>query len=236
MELNLIINIIERKKMSLVSSLFEEVGVQSEFSHLCYGSTQSSRNYYTKESKIDKYRMEVTDKGIVYGIGNHQATKDYIEKAVGKLLIDVPGNGLLVTIPIKSVKGGRTVAYLANNKLKTNNKKTEPKFNHEMIVVILNEGFTDAVMTAARAAGASGGTVIHAKGTNTKETEKFFGVSLANEREIIYIVTDSDKKADIMNNIDKECGVTSEVGAICFSLPVTNAIGIRNYNYLKSNK
>lgn len=228
MELNFIITIIDRRKMDIVSSIFNGVGVQMELSLLCHGSTKSSI--------IDKYGIESTDKGIVYGVGNHQATINYIKKASEELMIDVPGNGLILTIPIKSVKGGRTVAYLAKNNLKSNKKQTAPKYNHEMIVTILNEGYSDAVMDAARSAGASGGTVIHAKGTNTKETEKFFGVSLANEREIIYIVTDSDKKADIMNNIDKECGVTTEVGAICFSLPVTSAIGIRNYSFLNTKK
>ena len=144
-------------------------------------------------------------------------------------MIDVPGNGLLLTIPIKSVKGGRTVAYLANNNIKSKNHTSEPKFNYEMIVVILNEGYTDDVMNAARNAGASGGTVLHAKGTGSKNAEKFFGVSLANEKEIIYIVAKSDEKADIMNNIDKECGVLTDAGAICFSLPVTSAIGLRNW-------
>lgn len=33
------------------------------------------------------------------------------------------------------------------------------EFNHELIVVILNEGYADLVMDAARAAGAGGGTV-----------------------------------------------------------------------------
>lgn len=221
MELNYIITIIDRKRMKDVSKIFESVGVQMEHSSLCHGT---SKNYI-----VDKYGIEATDKGIVYGIGNSESTKEYMIEARDKFMIDVPGNGLLLTIPIKSVKGGRTVAYLANNNIKSKNHTSEPKFNYEMIVVILNEGYTDDVMNAARNAGASGGTVLHAKGTGSKNAEKFFGVSLANEKEIIYIVAKSDEKADIMNNIDKECGVLTDAGAICFSLPVTSAIGLRNW-------
>ena len=58
------------------------------------------------------------------------------------------------------------------------------EFNHELIVVILNEGYADLVMDAARAAGAGGGTVLHAKGTGSKRGEKFFGVSLADEKDM----------------------------------------------------
>ena len=226
MELNYIISIIDRKKMKTISKMYDEVGIQLEHSSLCHGSTKSEL--------IDKYGIEATDKGIVYGTGNSEATKDYIKKANEQLMIDVPGNGLIVTIPIKSVKGGRTMAYMANNHLPKNHlskmrEKRIPKFDYEMIVIILNEGYTDMVMEAARSAGASGGTVLHAKGTGSKNAEQFFGVSLANEREIIYIVAEKKIKTDIMNNIDQKCGVNTEVGAICFSLPVTNAIGIRHW-------
>ena len=227
MELNYIISIIDRKKMKTISKMYGEAGIQLEHSSLCHGTTKSEL--------IDKYGLEATDKGIVYGTGNSEATKDYIKKASEKLMIDVPGNGLIVTIPIKSVKGGRTMAYMANNRLpKTHlskmREKRSPKYDYEMIVVILNEGYTDMVMEAARSAGASGGTVLHAKGTGSKNAEKFFGVSLASEREIIYIVSEKKIKADIMNNIDQKCGVNTEAGAICFSLPVTNAIGIRHWS------
>ena len=188
MELNYIISIIDRKKMKTVSKMYGEVGIQLEHSSLCHGSTKSEL--------IDKYGIEATDKGIVYGTGNSEATKDYIKKANEQLMIDVPGNGLIVTIPIKSVKGGRTMAYMANNRLpKTHlskmREKRSPKYDYEMIVVILNEGYTDMVMEAARSAGASGGTVLHAKGTGSKNAEKFFGVSLASEREI-----DKEKAVD----------------------------------------
>ena len=44
---------------------------------------------------------------------------------------------------------------------------------YELIVVICNIGYNDMVMDAARQAGATGGTIIHARGTARKETEDF---------------------------------------------------------------
>lgn len=61
-------------------------------------------------------------------------------------------------------------------------KAPDINFEYELILVIANEGHTDAVMDAARAAGAGGGTVIHAKGTGGMGTEKFFNVSIASEK------------------------------------------------------
>ena len=100
-------------------------------------------------------------------------------------------------------------------------------FEHELIIVILNEGYSDTVMDAARSAGATGGTVLHAKGTGKTRSEKFFGVSLAEEKDMIYILTPAGRKADIMKAISRDCGPETEAGAICFSLPVTEVAGIR---------
>ena len=58
-----------------------------------------------------------------------------------------------------------------------------------LIVAVANEGRTDTVMNAARAAGAAGGTVIHGKGTASEEAAHFFNISIASEKEIIFIVS-----------------------------------------------
>ena len=101
-------------------------------------------------------------------------------------------------------------------------------FNNEMIIVILNEGYSDAIMDAARSVGATGGTVLHAKGTI--KNEKFHGVSLADEKDMIYILAKSEKKSEIMQAITKNCGTGTEAGAICFSLPVSEVVGLRSFD------
>ena len=83
------------------------------------------------------------------------------------------------------------------------------------------------VMDAARSAGAGGGTVLHAKGTGAIGTEKFFGVTLANEKDVIYIVASGKEKAAIMNAINKDAGPSTAAGAISFSLPVSDVAGLR---------
>jgi len=98
---------------------------------------------------------------------------------------------------------------------------------HELIVVIAEQGYTNLIMDAARGAGAYGGTVIHAKGTGKEAAEKFMGVSLALEKEIIYIVTKTEQKSAIMSAIMKEAGLDSKAKAITFSLPVTDTAGLR---------
>lgn len=103
----------------------------------------------------------------------------------------------------------------------------EMKFDHELIMAVINEGHTDPVMDAARSAGAAGGTVLHAKGTGGKLSEKFLGVSLADEKEVVLIVSKSSEKAAIMRAIAEQTGVDTPAGAIAFSLPISSVAGLR---------
>ena len=84
---------------------------------------------------------------------------------------------------------------------------------------------TPSIMDAARAAGAGGGTVIHAKGTGMEGAAHFMGVELVNEKELVLIVSRTTLKNQIMQAIMQ--GADPKAGAIVFSLPVTDTAGLR---------
>ncbi|MBQ5799523.1 MAG: P-II family nitrogen regulator, partial [Oscillospiraceae bacterium] len=76
-------------------------------------------------------------------------------------------------------------------------------------------------------AGAGGGTVLHAKGTGMEGAEKFLGISLAAEKEMIFIVVRTKQKKDIMSAIMRDAGMSSKAKSIVFSLPVNDTAGLR---------
>lgn len=94
-----------------------------------------------------------------------------------------------------------------------------------LIVAVANEGRTDTVMNAARAAGAADGTVIHGKGTASEEAAHFFNISIASEKEMIFIVSKKEQKTQIMRSVLEKAGPGTEAGAVLFSLPVTSVEG-----------
>ena len=96
----------------------------------------------------------------------------------------------------------------------------------ELIVTICEKGYTEKVMDAAREAGAAGGTVIHAKGTGAKYA-KFFGLSIADEKEMIYIVSTKENKKNIMTAIVQGAGPHTDAHSIVFSLPVSDTAGLK---------
>ena len=101
-------------------------------------------------------------------------------------------------------------------------------FLYELIIAIINRGHVDTVMDAARAAGAAGGTVVHAKGTHPGGSSQFFGLSIAEEKEMLLILTAAVDRSRIMRAVMDKAGVQSPAHTVMFSLPVESVAGLRS--------
>ena len=217
MALNYLIAITDREKHLEMAALFEQAGSRPILTMLGKGTARSEH--------LALYGLDSTEKAIVSSVANSEDTARLIRAAKEQLYMDIPGNGVMLAIPMKSVAGGKTLRFLSGGK--DIGGKPEMEFRHELIIAILNEGQSDSVMNAARAAGATGGTVIHAKGTGSRETGKFLNVSLAEEKDLVYIVAKAGEKAAIMSAINEKAGPGTRAGAICFSLPISAVAGLR---------
>lgn len=100
------------------------------------------------------------------------------------------------------------------------------KFEHELIVCIVNAGFSEQVMDAARSVGAGGGTVIHAKGTANKEAEALFRITVQPEKEMVMILVAQKLKEDVLRALYKSVGLNTPGQGIAFSLPVDEVVGL----------
>ena len=98
--------------------------------------------------------------------------------------------------------------------------------NHKVIFAIVNDGYTDLVMNAAKAKGARGGTIIGARGTGNKEMEKFFGIVITPEKQIVMILVENSLADDILEAINKEAGMATKGQGIAFALPVSDVVGL----------
>ena len=99
-------------------------------------------------------------------------------------------------------------------------------FDHEVIFCIVNAGFSEAVMDAAKEFGARGGTVIRARGTANAEAEKLFQIAIQPEKEIVMILVDSAIKNDILHALYRAVGIKTPGQGIAFSLPVDEVVGL----------
>ncbi len=96
----------------------------------------------------------------------------------------------------------------------------------QVIICIVNAGFSEVAMEAARKVGARGGTIMHGRGTAAKEAEKIFNITIQPEKEIIMILATSQIKDNIMKALYDYVGVNTAAQGIAFSLPVDDVVGI----------
>lgn len=97
----------------------------------------------------------------------------------------------------------------------------------EVIIALINAGFSDLVMDAAREEGARGGTIIHARGTGTKEMEKKYGIVITPEKELVMILVNDDIKDKVLSAIYKSAGLGTQGQGIAFTLPVDDVVGLK---------
>ena len=92
----------------------------------------------------------------------------------------------------------------------------------KLIISIVGCGKARGIMRAARHAGATGGTLIKAQGTGTKEDVKFFGISMVPEKDMLLIVAPPDKAAEIFSAINSQPIFQEPGGGIVFTMDVTD--------------
>lgn len=97
---------------------------------------------------------------------------------------------------------------------------------YEMILCIVNSGYSELVMDAAKAAGAGGGTLIHARGTANKDAEQFFHISIEPDKDCVMMLVPAKIKDDVLHAIYQKAGLDTPGQGIAFSMPISKAVGL----------
>jgi nitrogen regulatory protein PII len=101
------------------------------------------------------------------------------------------------------------------------------------ILAIVNNGFSEVAMDAAKACGAKGGTILHGRGTISKDAEKFFNISIQPEKEIVMILAPNNLIDGILKGLYDAVGTATPARGIAFALPVDEVVGISGGNKKK---
>ena len=219
-KLNLMTTIVDRNQVRKYLHLYEEEGLQIMLVTLGDGTASGD--------VLDYLGLEATEKAVIFSVltdENFYTTKKSLQK---KLQIDAPGGGIAFIVPFSSIGGKKALQFFTvGQDFQKEEESALKDTTYELVIVIANQGYIEMVMDAARGAGAYGGTVIHAKGTGMEQAEKFMGVSLAAEKEMIFIVAKKEQKNDIMKAVMEQAGLDTKAKSIVFSLPVTDTAGLR---------
>ena len=222
--LNLLLTIVDRGKGDAVAKLLQQEGVMIQYIALGTGTAH--------KGLLALLGLKDTAKDVVASFVRSGVEKRAMRRLNHALEIDLPGRGIAFAVPLGSVGGVQAIHYLMGADAPGTDQEGSRHMQysdqplHDLIIAIVNRGFTDLVMDAALPAGARGGTVVHARGAGAQEASQFFGITIQPEKEMVLILVEHDRKVPVMQAITRGAGPGSEGHGLVFSLPVTDVMGV----------
>ncbi|MBP3360006.1 MAG: hypothetical protein J6N52_04065 [Clostridia bacterium] len=217
--IKLMITIIKRGIGSRVVDFYRAMGLHYDF--ICLGMGTASSEI------LDYLGLEKTDKDIVISMVPQSQTALVLNGVCDKFRLKEPGGGIVFTIPLTSVSSRISeILCKTKNETESGGKALENEKDFELVLAIFNRGCEDLVMNAAKRAGARGGTMIHARRVGFEDVQNFFGFTIQPEKDIIAILAKRTARREIMEEIAKDAGISTDARAMLLSLPVDDIIGI----------
>ena len=235
--LKLIFFIVDWDQAPVISDVLEEEKVRFHFISKGRGTANSDI--------LNILGIGVSEKAVALCIEQAVLVPVLMKEVRKKLGFNTRGAGIAFTVPISGInspimlifkrsinKNEKIAAESAASKSETikveagKGENMTNDINHDLVIAIVNQGYSDVLMNTAREAGATGGTIINARGQAHEGAVKFLGISVQDEKEIILILTGRDKKTDIMRAVCETHGLNSQAQGIVFSLPVETVLGL----------
>ncbi len=222
--IKLMIFIIDWSKVNMITDIFEKEQVRFHF--VCKGRGTASSEI------LDLLGIGHSEKAVVLCLEPDFKVAPLLRKVSKKFGLHSPGTGIAFTIPLSGINHPIAQSFseelreeLRNHREKEIDRmKANAKF--DLILAVVNQGYSDELMSVAREAGATGGTIINARSIAHEGVVKFFGISVQSEREIVTILASREAKTEIMQAISRSHGLNSDAKGIVFSLPVDSITGL----------
>lgn len=219
-EVYLMVTITDRKSTKKFSDFYTGIDLPVSFITLGTGTASSE--------VLDYFGLDGSEKSVLFHLVTDTKWKEIKRLLRLKMSIDIPGIGIAFIVPLSSIGGKKALDYLTAGQAFVKGEESSLKdTKYDLLVAIANQGYSEQIMDAARKVHAAGGTIIHARGTGSHLAEKFMGVTLVPEKEMIFIVVRTAQKNAIMQAIMQEAGTGTKAGTVVFSLPVTDTAGMR---------
>lgn len=217
--IKLMVTILDRGRGARAVELFAGAGLRQHYATPGRGTANSDI--------LDYLGLGETEKDVLLTLLPEHAVPPLLAASGKELELATPGKGILFTMPLSAVSGA--VAQIVNREVqRTGAEKEEPmqqKEKDDLIVVVVNSGCDDAVMSAAKSAGARGGTILHGRRLGA-EGEKPGGSGVRPEKDIVAILAPRELRQPIMEAVNREAGIATESHGVLFSLPVDEVIGL----------
>jgi hypothetical protein len=229
--LKLIFFITDWSRANVISGVFAEEKVRFRFISKGTGTANSDI--------LDLFGIGSSEKAVIICLEQAVLVPVLMKEVQKKLGFHNPGSGIAFTVPLSGInspmlrvfkqsidKNEKIAAYAGDARSSGEGENMAEEFKHDLIISVVNQGYSDQLMNTAKEAGASSGTVLNARGQVHEGVVKFFGISVQDEREIIMILTTREKKVPIMRAVCEAHGLNSKAQGIVLSLPVDTVMGL----------
>ena len=208
----MIVSIIERGNGNKLIKLYDQEQV---FTHMrCEGTGTATSEI------MDILGLGSSEKDIILSFAPAGTALNLLEKLKDDLHDLCPGRGIAFMVAMEAVTNLLAASIGARTKLEKDREYEDMQEKNSLIMITVNQGFTDEVMSTAKEAGARGGTVVRGRWVMMDEIEQMKGLTLREEKEIILIVVPREIRNSVMEAVNTHHGLQSEAGAVICSLGV----------------
>jgi nitrogen regulatory protein PII len=219
--LSLLVAICDRGKSKKITDFFKDRGASFNLLTLGRGTASSKTLNYLG--------LGQTEKTLLFSAMPPGEARDVLERIDETLDLGQPGHGIAFILPMNAfARDGQSGQDRERDRAQDGGNDVAQEFRHILIMAVSNRGYSQDVMDAARTAQAAGGTIVNARVFAPSGAEKFFGVTIQPEKEIVMILAEALQKNDIMRAIEEKTGMGTPAGAMTFSLPVSDVRGMRS--------
>lgn len=218
-----LLSIVEHGNGEEVTKIINDFGLSMNFEALGDGTAKSNLLSY--------FGLGSSKKDVVMSLIPDMIEHKILNQIASDLKLYLPGNGISFTIPLASISSVVSNTILSSTVKKEDIQKGEKNMEGKYVLIVcsVKQNFTDNVVEAARAAGATGGTILNARGIGNDKAEHFLGIIVNEAVDVVLIVSLSLDKMRIMEAIKEVAGITTSGNGVIFSLPIDELVGIGRF-------
>lgn len=224
----ILVSITNKEDQPKLTEVLNRMCVSMHFAGIGHGTARSHhRNYFG---------LDDVEKRVTFSLIPSYLEASLLREISSELKLYLIGRGIAFTMPISAISNIVEEPIISSGEpekqkgAKSSLSKKEKSVMYELVIAVVNEKYSDIVIDAGRAAGATGATVFHTRSTDNAKIEQSMGTSLPEETDSIFFLTTKEYKLKIMEAIRDAAGLKTEGGAIIFSLPVDELVGIGRFN------